>query len=123
MSMLHFRLFGEVSIHLSIHQRERPEPGLSAKALELLSYLLLYRGDLIEAWYQDWCIYERDRLQLTFLAMLEKLTADCEAPASTRRSARRCSTCVSASARSPQPTTSGWRCTAGPKARPPSSTR
>jgi DNA-binding SARP family transcriptional activator len=39
----------------------------------------LYHGDLIEAWYQDWCIYERDRLQLTYLAMLEKLMRWCEA--------------------------------------------
>jgi len=42
----------------------------------------LYRGDLIESWYQDWCIYERDRLQLTYLAMLEKLMGHCEARAS-----------------------------------------
>jgi DNA-binding SARP family transcriptional activator len=38
----------------------------------------LYGGDLIEAWYQDWCSYERDRLQLTYLAMLEKLMGYCE---------------------------------------------
>lgn len=39
----------------------------------------LYRGDLIEAWYQDWCISERDRIQLIYLAMLEQLTLYCEA--------------------------------------------
>jgi DNA-binding SARP family transcriptional activator len=41
----------------------------------------LYQGDLIESWYQDWCIYERDRLQLTYLAMLERLMGHCEARA------------------------------------------
>jgi DNA-binding SARP family transcriptional activator len=40
---------------------------------------VLYRGDLIESWYQDWCIYERDRLQLIYLAMLEKLMEYCDA--------------------------------------------
>lgn len=35
----------------------------------------LYQGDLLEGWYQDWCIYERERLQNIYLAMLEKLMA------------------------------------------------
>ena len=50
------------------------------QALE--SAVALYRGELIASWYQDWCIYERDRLQLTYLAMLEKLMGHCEAKAS-----------------------------------------
>jgi DNA-binding SARP family transcriptional activator len=33
----------------------------------------LYHGDLLEGWYRDWCIYERERLQNIYLAMLEKL--------------------------------------------------
>jgi DNA-binding SARP family transcriptional activator len=48
-----------------------------AHALE--AAVALYRGDLIETWYQDWCIYERERLQLTYLAMLEQLMGHCEA--------------------------------------------
>jgi len=48
-----------------------------AQALE--AAVILYRGDLIESWYQDWCAYERDRLQLTYLAMLEQLMSHCEA--------------------------------------------
>jgi DNA-binding SARP family transcriptional activator len=40
--------------------------------------VVLYSGDLIEAWYQDWCIYERDRLKLIYLAMLEQLMSHCE---------------------------------------------
>jgi DNA-binding SARP family transcriptional activator len=39
----------------------------------------LYRGDLLEGWYQDWCLYERERLQHMYLAMLDKLMGYCEA--------------------------------------------
>ena len=39
----------------------------------------LYRGDLLEGWYQDWCLYERERLQNNYLAMLDKLMCCCEA--------------------------------------------
>lgn len=39
----------------------------------------LYRGDLLEGWYQDWCLYERERLQQMWLAILDKLLAYCEA--------------------------------------------
>jgi DNA-binding SARP family transcriptional activator len=38
----------------------------------------LYRGDLLEGWYQDWCLFERERLQSMYLSMLEKLMAHCE---------------------------------------------
>ncbi|MSP14382.1 MAG: hypothetical protein EXR62_15695 [Chloroflexi bacterium] len=38
----------------------------------------LYQGDLLEGWYQDWCLYERERLQNMYLAMLDKLMAYCE---------------------------------------------
>jgi len=48
-----------------------------AQALE--AAVVLYRGDLIETWYQDWCLYERDRLQQTYLAMLEQMMGHCEA--------------------------------------------
>lgn len=33
----------------------------------------LYRGDLLEGSFQDWCIYERERLQRLYLAILDKL--------------------------------------------------
>lgn len=49
-----------------------------AQAQALESAVVLYRGDLIEAWYQDWCLYERDRLQQTYLAMLEQMMGCCE---------------------------------------------
>ena len=37
----------------------------------------LYRGDLLDAWYHDWCLFERERLQNMYLTMLDKLLAYC----------------------------------------------
>lgn len=39
----------------------------------------LYRADLLEGCYQDWCLRERERLQSYFLAMLDKLVGYCAA--------------------------------------------
>ena len=33
----------------------------------------LYRGDLLDGWYQDWCLFERERLQNIYLSVLDKL--------------------------------------------------
>lgn len=33
----------------------------------------LYKGDLLEGWYQDWCLYERERLKHMYMSMLDKL--------------------------------------------------
>jgi DNA-binding SARP family transcriptional activator len=38
----------------------------------------LYCGDLLEGWYDDWCLYERERLQHMYLVMLDKLMGYCE---------------------------------------------
>ncbi len=64
------------------YSRVRGVPGeeLDEKRARILSEALkLYRGDLLEGWYQDWCLFERERLQRMYLAMLEKLMAYCEA--------------------------------------------
>jgi DNA-binding SARP family transcriptional activator len=39
----------------------------------------LYRGDLLEGWYDDWCLFERERMQRMYLALLGKLMLYCEA--------------------------------------------
>lgn len=39
----------------------------------------LYQGDLLDGWYQDWCLYKREQLQNIFLTMLDKLMGYCEA--------------------------------------------
>ncbi|HJQ69640.1 MAG TPA: bacterial transcriptional activator domain-containing protein [Blastocatellia bacterium] len=49
----------------------------SAERLKLT--VQLYRGDLLEGWYQDWCLFEREDLQNKYLAMLDKLILYCEA--------------------------------------------
>lgn len=33
----------------------------------------LYAGELLEGWYQDWCVFERERYKARYLSMLEKL--------------------------------------------------
>jgi DNA-binding SARP family transcriptional activator len=48
-----------------------------ARGLDLAADL--YEGDLLSTWHQDWCIYERERLQLTYLAILDCLMSFCEA--------------------------------------------
>jgi DNA-binding SARP family transcriptional activator len=56
-------------------------PGQELKEPEMRSVqdaLKLYRGSLLEGWYQDWCCFERERLQDMYLALLEKLMAYCE---------------------------------------------
>jgi DNA-binding SARP family transcriptional activator len=39
----------------------------------------LYKDDLLVGWYQDWCLYERERYQNMYLLMLDKLVGYCEA--------------------------------------------
>jgi len=38
----------------------------------------LYRGDLLQGWYQDWCMEERERLRQIYLETLDALIAACE---------------------------------------------
>jgi DNA-binding SARP family transcriptional activator len=40
--------------------------------------LELYRGNLLDGWYQDWCLFERERLQNMYLSMLDKMMGYCE---------------------------------------------
>lgn len=45
------------------------------RAEELRKAVSLYQGNLLEGWYQDWCLYHRERLENIYLAMLDKLMA------------------------------------------------
>ena len=38
----------------------------------------LYQGDLLEGWFQDWCMYERERFKEMYLGMVDKLMGFCE---------------------------------------------
>lgn len=40
--------------------------------------IALYQGDLLEGWYQTWCLIERENLQNIYLLMPEKLMDNCE---------------------------------------------
>jgi DNA-binding SARP family transcriptional activator len=39
----------------------------------------LYKGDLLEGWYQSWCIYERERFKEMLIRIYSKLMSFCEA--------------------------------------------
>ncbi|MBN2118660.1 MAG: bacterial transcriptional activator domain-containing protein [Anaerolineales bacterium] len=52
---------------------------LSSKDFKTIrSAINLYRGDLLEGWYQDWCLFERERFQIMHLTLLDKLVQYCE---------------------------------------------
>jgi DNA-binding SARP family transcriptional activator len=58
--------------------RSGPGPLTDRQAAALDDAVVLYRGDLIESGYQDWCVQERDRFQQIYLAMLDVLMSHCE---------------------------------------------
>jgi DNA-binding SARP family transcriptional activator len=47
------------------------------QAASLQSAVEVYRGDLLEGWYQDWCLDGRELLQNKYLMMLDKLIGHC----------------------------------------------
>jgi DNA-binding SARP family transcriptional activator len=49
------------------------------RAARVVQAVELYRGDLLEGCYDDWCLVERERLQNMHLMMLDKLMAYSEA--------------------------------------------
>lgn len=57
-----------------------PGHQLDTAAVELLQNAVqLYQGPLLEGWYHDWCLYERERHQNMYLSLLDKLMTYCEA--------------------------------------------
>jgi len=60
--------------------REISGQKLDESQAEMLDQAIqLYQGDLLEGWYQDWCVCERERLQTNYLIMLDKMMNYCEA--------------------------------------------
>lgn len=53
------------------HEFDRQQYTLISTAVQF------YRGDLLEGYYQDWCLYEREYLQNAYLTMLDKLMDYC----------------------------------------------
>lgn len=50
-----------------------------ATAATLRQAAALYRGDLLDGWYQDWLLFERERFQHMYLELLGKLVSYSEA--------------------------------------------
>jgi DNA-binding SARP family transcriptional activator len=58
----------------SLQLRDMPGQKMSAAHAEMLNTAVqLYRGELLEGWYQDWCLFDRERLRNVYLLMLNKL--------------------------------------------------
>lgn len=79
---LHAEFSLDVAVFERAYQSAQGAEGhdLTAAQVESLQQAVqLYKGDLLEGWYQDWCLYERERLQNMYLSMLKKLMSYCEA--------------------------------------------
>lgn len=46
---------------------------------QLRSAAGLYRGELLESWYQDWCAHHREAYRSMYLSLLHRLMVDAEA--------------------------------------------
>ena len=65
--------------HAFDHMQKNSGKELDAQQAEVLQNAVqLYQGPLLEGWYHDWCIYERERLQGIYLTLLDKLMGYCE---------------------------------------------
>lgn len=61
----------EVAARLSLELARRE---MSAEQVSMLELAVdLYKGHLLESVYEDWCLYERERLRLGFLNILTRL--------------------------------------------------
>jgi DNA-binding SARP family transcriptional activator len=59
--------------------KNRQARELSVEDFNVLQHATeLYQADLLEGWYQDWCISERERYQAMYLLLLDKLVQFCE---------------------------------------------
>jgi DNA-binding SARP family transcriptional activator len=74
-------LWLDVALFEQVYHLVQKIPGQeldNSKAQLLQDTVYLYQGPLLEGWYQDWCLLERERLQSMYLAMLDKLMSYCE---------------------------------------------
>jgi DNA-binding SARP family transcriptional activator len=59
--------------------RDLPGDQMDAQIAETIKVVLrLYQGDLLEGWYQDWCVFERERYENMYLVLLHKMMVYCE---------------------------------------------
>ncbi len=69
---IHFEKCCQSGQKVSGHQLEVNTANRLQEAIQL------YQGDLLEGWYQEWCLFERERLAQLYLGTLDKLMAYCE---------------------------------------------
>ncbi len=56
--------------------RGQPGERMSHSCAEAVEHALqMYRGELLDGWYQEWCLYERERLHQMYVALLDKMMA------------------------------------------------
>jgi DNA-binding SARP family transcriptional activator len=71
----------DVTAFEQAYELARGVPGnqLDDEKARILGHAIdLYRGDLLEGCYEDWCLCERERLQNCYLSMLGKLMLYCQ---------------------------------------------
>ena len=76
------QLWLDIAEFEAAHAAAKGRPGVAlddATAERLQAASALYRGDLLEGWYVDWCMSERERLLGLHIEILNKLSAWCAA--------------------------------------------
>lgn len=75
-----FNLQREVWLDVAVFESaSNTTKGMSGKQIDeqraelLRTAVELYKGNLLDGWYHDWCLFERERLQNIYLTMLDKL--------------------------------------------------
>jgi DNA-binding SARP family transcriptional activator len=64
-------------IYRSVNEKRISE--LSLSDLKKMQYAAtLYKGDLLEGWYSDWCTFDRERFYNMHLILLDKLVQCCD---------------------------------------------
>lgn len=70
-----YELQVDVELFEEVHRETKGKNGweLDASTMEHVQKAIwIYKGDLLENWYLDWCLYERERLQQMYLVLLDK---------------------------------------------------
>jgi DNA-binding SARP family transcriptional activator len=57
----------------------RVPPATPEQAGRIAETIGLFQGEFLEGWYQEWCLYERERLQQTYFGLIDRMMAFCEA--------------------------------------------
>jgi DNA-binding SARP family transcriptional activator len=66
---------GELELACELVRRSPAERLPDDVAERALAAAELYRGDLLEGWYQDWCVVERERCRALYFMLLDRLMA------------------------------------------------